>query len=92
MFTRACEVGDVITAITETASYWFVITAPQVAEVFRKGNGEQFAQLLQKRKLGAELVEGEGFGMYDVDDNPITVIIPTNIGKTTRDKIPTRHV
>ena len=90
MFTAAASVGDVIYARTETAEYWLLITSSQVAEVFRKGNNEQFAILLSKRRLGAQIIEHDGFTMYDTDGNPVAAIIPHEIKKVSRDSIPTR--
>ncbi len=90
MFTAACVPGDVIYARTETATYWMLVTASQVADVYRKGNGEAFAQLLSKRRLGAQIVEHEGFTFYDTDNQPVAAIIPIEIKKVQREEIPTR--
>jgi hypothetical protein len=87
-----CAVGEVVSAVTATASYWFVITGRQVAEIFRKGEKEQYAKLLEKRRLPDVITENMGFTMYNVDDQPVTAIVPHAIGKTTRDKIPMYHV
>lgn len=91
MFTAACTVGDVIYARTETAEYWMLITSSQVAEVFRKGNSEQFAILLSKRRLGAQIAEHDGFTFYDTDGAPIAAIIPHEIKKVSRESIPLRR-
>lgn len=91
MFTAGCAVGEVIYARTETAEYWMLITSSQVADVYRKGNGEHHATLLSKRRLGAQIVEYDGFTMYDVDGQPVAAIIPHEIKKVPRESIPLRQ-
>lgn len=90
MFTAAALPGECIYARTETAEYWMRITSSQVAEVFRKGNGEAHAILLSKRRLGAQIVEHEGFTMYDTDGLPVAAIIPHEIKKVPANSIPLR--
>lgn len=91
MFTAAAAVGEVIYARTETAEYFMLITSSQVAEVFRKGNNDHHAILLAKRRLGAQIVEHDGFTMYDVDGHPVAAIIPHEIKKVSRESIPLRR-
>ena len=88
MFTASCHVGEVIYARTETAEYWMAITAPQVACVYRKGNGKPHATLLEKRRLGAQIVEFEPFSFYDGDGQPVSVIVPHEIKKVQHSEIP----
>lgn len=91
MFTAACVKGEVIYARTETAEYWMAICAPQVACVYRKGNDKPHATLLDKRRLGAQIAEHEGFTFYDGDGKPIAAIVPHEIKKVTHDSIPLRR-
>ena len=88
IFVHSCKEGDVIRAVTETATYFFVITSPQVANVWRQGNGKPCAVLLGKRRMGAVIVEHEPFTSYDSDGEPVSVILPTDVSRVPALSIP----
>lgn len=88
IFINACKEGDVIKAVTNTATYFFIITSAGVANVWRQGNGKPYALLLAKRRLGSEIVEHEPFAMYDSDGDPVSVILPTDVSKVPVSSIP----
>lgn len=91
IFTASCHQGEVIYVRTETSEYWLAITAPQVACVYRKGNEKPYATLIDKRRLGAQIVEHEGFAFYNGDEEQISVIIPIEIKKVQQSDIPLRQ-
>ena len=84
----AAKSGEVIYARTETAEYYMLIMTQQVANVYRRPIGYEFCKFLGRRGLGAELVEREGFTMYDGNNDPLAAIIPLEIGKKDLSSIP----
>ena len=81
MFTAALKKGEILNVRTETSTYWIKMENYPVAEVYRRGNAG--IDNLGKRKLSSQIVEHEGFTMYDLESNPVSAIVPLEFKKVT---------
>jgi hypothetical protein len=61
-----------------------------VASVYRKGNGEPNATLLEKRRMSNRITKNDGFMMFDHDNQPISSIIVVEMKVVPASTIPLR--
>ncbi len=86
----AMQAGECIFVRTPTAEYWLLLLGNLVASVYRKGNGEEYATLLEKRRMSNRITQGEGFMMFNSNNEPVSSIIVNTVQKVPADTIPFR--
>lgn len=87
----AMQTGECLHVKTPTASYWLVMCGNLVASVYRQGDGEHHAMLLEKRRMSNRIEQGQGFTMFNQDREPIAAIIVQTVQKVPADSIPLRR-
>ena len=83
--------GGCIHVETPTANYWLMLIGSLVADVYRKGNGEQHATLLERRRMSNTITQGESFMMFDVDNQPVSAIMVNKVEKVNPSLVPLRR-
>lgn len=86
----ALQAGECLRVRTPTATYHLVMCGALVASVYRQGDGEHHAILLEKRRMSNRIEVGQGFMMFDVDNNPVSSIIVKEVCKVSPNSIPLR--
>ena len=84
----ALQAGECLFVKTPTASYWLLMLGNLVASVYRQGDGEHHAILLEKRRMSNRIEQGQGFTMFNVDKQPVAAIIVNEVRKVAADTIP----
>lgn len=84
----ALQAGDCLFVKTPTASYWLLMLGNLVASVYRKGDNEEHAILLEKRRMSNRIEQGSGFTMFNCDNQPIAAIVVNEVRKVSSDAIP----
>ena len=87
----AMQAGECLMVKTPTATYWLLMLGKLVASVYRQGDTEGHATLLEKRRMSNRIEEGQGFAMFNVDNEPVSVIIAQRVQKVPADSIPLRR-
>ncbi len=86
----ALQAGECLFVKTPTASYWLLMLGNLVASVYRKGDNEDHAILLEKRRMSNRIEQNQGFMMFDVNNQPVSSIIAQSFQKVPADSIPFR--
>lgn len=86
----ALTAGDCLYARTPTAEYWIVMLGNLVASVYRKGNDQDHAILLEKRRMSNRITQDAAFMMYNQDNQPVSCILPLEVKKVPATSIPLR--
>lgn len=84
----ALQAGDCLYVKTPTAQYWLLMLGSLVASVYRQGEGESHARLLEKRRMSNTITQGDGFRMFDYNNDPVASIIVEKWQKVPADTIP----
>lgn len=87
----ALQAGECLMVKTPTATYWLLMLGNLVASVYRQGDAEHHAILLEKRRMSNRIEQGQGFTMFNVDKQPVAAIIVQTVQKVPADSIPLRR-
>lgn len=87
----AMQAGECLMVKTPTATYWLLMLGRLVASVYRQGDTEHHAILLEKRRMSNRIEQGQGFTMFNVDNQPVAAIVVQTVQKVPADSIPLRR-
>lgn len=85
------QAGECLRVKTPTATYFLLMLGNLVASVYRMGDGEPNARLIEKRRMSNRLDLHTGFKMFNENNEPLSVIIPIEVALVSPDTIPLRH-
>lgn len=94
MMNNSVFLGNIIYVKTKSAEYWLMIMIDQTINVWRMGNDQEFCYFLGNCKIPEILVinKCQSFTIYDRNNNPISVVIPIEIGICRLENIPSQEV
>lgn len=84
----ALQAGECLRVKTPTATYFLLMLGKLVASVYRMADGEQFAKLIEKRRMSNRIEKGQGFTMFNCDNEPVSCIVVNEVEVVRSDTIP----
>ena len=84
----ALQAGECLRVKTPTATYFLLMLGKLVASVYRKGDNEQFAKLIEQRRMSNRLELNVGFMMFNRENEPVSCIVPIEANLVNSDTIP----